>query len=91
MVNAALASGVEKFCHVSSVAALGYLPKEILRKNALKIFLLRTPPILSVNIWLNNRFGGQMRRDLKVVVVSPSIILGAWSDYETEASACLRL
>ncbi len=80
MVNAALALGVEKFCHVSSVAALGNPPEGIITEQSFEDFNFKNAPysigkhMAEQQVWRANAEG------LNVVVVSPSIILGPWND-----------
>ncbi|HTA28289.1 MAG TPA: NAD-dependent epimerase/dehydratase family protein [Bacteroidia bacterium] len=80
MVNAALALGVEKFCHVSSVAALGNPPEGMITEECFEDFNFKNSPyaigkhLAEQQVWRAHAEG------LKVVVVSPSIILGPWSD-----------
>ena len=88
MVNAALNKGVEKFCYVSSVAALG-LPAEGARpgnvagqgeitEECFDDFVFDNSPYAvgkhlgETEVWRASAEG------LKVVVVSPSIVLGPW-------------
>jgi dihydroflavonol-4-reductase len=77
MVNAALENGVEKFCHVSSVAALGHVPggffvdeetnwvpfKEVTGYSESKFFS-------ETEIWRGIEEG------MDAVIVNPSIVLG---------------
>ncbi len=80
MVNAALALGIEKFCHVSSVAALGNPPEGMITEESFEDFNFKNAPysigkhLAEQQVWRANAEG------LNVVVVSPSIILGPWSD-----------
>lgn len=80
MVNAALALGVEKFCHVSSVAALGNPPEGVITEECFEEFSFKNAPysigkhLAEQQVWRANAEG------LNVVVVSPSIILGPWND-----------
>lgn len=78
VVNCALSAGVQKFCHLSSVAALGDEPngkavhEESLRNNS-------TPH----NYYSISKYGGEIevwrasQEGLPVVIVNPAIILGA--------------
>ena len=93
IVNAALALGVEKFCHVSSVAALGKPVEGDITEDSFEDFSFKNSPysigkhLAEQQVWRGNAEG------LKVVVVSPSIILVAsWSDLSKGSiSACLLL
>lgn len=78
MVNAALRSGVKKFCHVSSIAALGRaLEGETIDEES--------PWTHSKNnsIYSNSKHGGEMEvwrgiaEGLNATIVNPSLILGA--------------
>lgn len=87
VVNAALAHGVEKFCHVSSIAALGdtlnQLPidEDSMRINNLKHSNYSQSKYLSeLEIWRGINEG------LKAVIVNPSVILGV-ADWKTGSSA----
>lgn len=82
MVNAALAKGVQKFCYISSVAALG-LPvngKEI-NEDCFEEFSFTNSPyaigkhLAEAEVWRAHAEG------LNVVVVSPSIVLGPWPQH----------
>ncbi len=80
IVNAALSSGVEKFCHVSSVAALGNPPEGMITEESFEDFSFRNSPyaigkhLAEQQVWRAHAEG------LNVVVVCPTIILGPWSD-----------
>jgi dihydroflavonol-4-reductase len=80
IVNAALVSGVEKFCHISSVAALGNPPEGIITEQSFEEFSFQNSPyaigkhLAEQQVWRAHAEG------LKVVVISPSIILGPWSN-----------
>ena len=83
VVNASLSAGVEKLCHVSSVAALGQ-PKGGVRVDESNEFAEykdkssygKSKYLAEVEVW---RAIGE---GLKAVIVNPSIILGAgnWND-----------
>ncbi len=87
MVNASLDAGVKKFCHVSSVAALGrsssnqYINEESLWKNSKRN-----------SIYAKSKYGAEkevwrgMAEGLNAVIVNPSIIFGAgnWQGGSTE-------
>jgi dihydroflavonol-4-reductase len=80
LVNAALALGVDKFCHVSSVAALGKPTEGDITEECFEEFSFKNAPysigkhLAEQQVWRANAEG------LKVVVVSPSIILGPWGN-----------
>lgn len=80
LVNVALAFGIEKFCHVSSVAALGKPLEGDITEEYFEDFSFKNAPysigkhLAEQQVWRGNAEG------LKVVVVSPSIILGSWSN-----------
>jgi dihydroflavonol-4-reductase len=80
MVNTALSSGVEKFCHISSVAALGKSAEGDITEECFEEFSFENAPysigkhLAEQQVWRANAEG------LKVVVVSPSIVIGPWSD-----------
>lgn len=80
MVNTSLAIGVEKFCYVSSVAALGKPSEGDIIEDSFEEFSFKNAPysiakhLAEQQVWRGNAEG------LKVVVVSPSIILGPWSN-----------
>ncbi len=78
MVNAALHCGVKKFCHVSSIAALGRaLEGEAINEDS--------PWTQSKNnsVYSNSKHGGEMEvwrgiaEGLNATIVNPSLILGA--------------
>jgi dihydroflavonol-4-reductase len=81
LVNAALAQGVEKFCHVSSVAALGKPVNGNITEDCFEEFSFKNAPysigkhLAEYQVWRANAEG------LKVVVVSPSIIMGPWGNF----------
>ncbi len=80
LINVALAFGVEKFCHLSSVAALGKPPKGEITEECFEDFSFHNAPysigkhLAEQQVWRGNAEG------LKVVVISPSIVLGPWGD-----------
>jgi dihydroflavonol-4-reductase len=81
LVNAALALGIEKFCYVSSVAALGNPPAggDISEENFEEFSFENSlyaigKHLAEQQVWRAHAEG------LKVVVISPSIILGPWSN-----------
>lgn len=81
MVNAALTKGIQKFCHVSSVAALG-LPANgnIINEDCFDEFSFTNSPyaigkhLAEAEVW---RAGAE---GLNVAVISPSIVLGPWTE-----------
>jgi dihydroflavonol-4-reductase len=79
MVNAALNKGVKRFCHVSSVAALGeYTNGKEITEDAYDDFSYVNAPysigkhLAEAQVWRAQAEG------LNVVVVNPSMILGPW-------------
>jgi dihydroflavonol-4-reductase len=80
LVNTALELGVEKFCHVSSVAALGKPTEgDITEENFEDFSFKNSPYAIGKHLAEQQVWRGQVE-GLNVVVVSPSIILGPWSD-----------
>jgi dihydroflavonol-4-reductase len=81
LVNAALVMGIEKFCHVSSVAALGKPADGDITEECFEEFSFKNAPysigkhLAEQQAWRANAEG------LKVVVISPSIIMGPWSNF----------
>ena len=80
MVNAALALGIEKFCHVSSVAALGVPAEGEITEESYEDFSFENSPYANGKHLAEQQVWRAQAEGLKVVVVNPSIILGAWSD-----------
>jgi|SRR6185312_2343929 len=80
LVNAALAVKVEKFCHVSSVAALGKPADGSITEECFEYFSFKNSPyaigkhLAEQQVWRGQAEG------LKVIVVSPSIIVGPWGN-----------
>lgn len=81
MVNAALGKGVKKFCHVSSVAALGLpINGHEITEDCFEDFSFTNSPyaigkhLAEAEVWRAHAEG------LNVVVVSPSIVLGPFTD-----------
>lgn len=79
MVNVALECGIKKFCHVSSVAALGeYANGKEITEEAFEEFSFKNSPyaigkhLAEAQVWRAHAEG------LNVVVVCPTIILGPW-------------
>ena len=78
LVNAAIAAGVQKFVHVSSVAALGRI-----REQAPITEKMNWTPATSNSRYGETKFLGEMEvwrgvaEGLKAVIVNPTIILGA--------------
>jgi nucleoside-diphosphate-sugar epimerase len=81
MVNAALAKGIEKFCHVSSVAALGKAinNKEVSEEN-FEDFSFNNAPYFIGKHLAESEVWRAHGEGLNVVVVNPSIVLGPWPD-----------
>ncbi len=75
MVNAALAAGIKKFCHVSSVATLGSSEKEISEESPWKSSPETSIYAISKYAAEREVFRG-MEEGLPSVIVNPSIILG---------------
>jgi nucleoside-diphosphate-sugar epimerase len=86
LVNAALLCGVKKIVHVSSVAALGRL-----REHVPITEMMQWTEETSRSVYAHSKYLGEMEmwrgmgEGLKVVVVNPSIILGAgnWDEGST--------
>ncbi len=90
MVNSALSEGVEKFCHVSSIAALGEsedeqpISEETFRKPNKKHSGYSISKYRSeLEVWRGVSEG------LNAVIVNPSVILGAW-DWENGSSGIFK-
>lgn len=90
MVNAALAEGVEKFCHVSSIAALGEsedgqpISEDTFRKPNKKYSGYSISKYRSeLEVWR------AISEGLNAVIVNPSVILGAW-DWENGSSGIFK-
>ncbi len=81
MVNASINKGIKKFCHVSSIAALG-LPVNgtEINEECFEEFSFTNSPyaigkhLAEAEVWRAHAEG------LNVVVVSPSIVVGPWTD-----------
>ena len=88
IVNAALKQNIEKFCHVSSIAALGEevngLINEKSQRNPTKKYSAYSESkyLSELEVWRAAEEG------LNTVIVNPSIILGAFPDW-TQGSASL--
>jgi len=80
LVNAALNIKVEKFCHVSSVSAIGKPEDGNITEECFEYFSFKNSPyaigkhLAEQQVWRGHAEG------LTVVVVSPSIILGPWGN-----------
>ncbi len=90
MVNTALSAGVKKFCHVSSIAALGEsedgqpISEETFRKPNKKYSGYSISKYRSeLEVWRGISEG------LNAVIVNPSVILGAW-DWENGSSSIFK-
>ncbi len=90
MVNSALAAGVEMFCHVSSIAALGEsedelpITEETFRKPNTKYSGYSISKYRSeLEVWRGISEG------LNAVIVNPSVILGAW-DWKNGSSGIFK-
>jgi nucleoside-diphosphate-sugar epimerase len=80
LVNVALMLGIEKFCHVSSVAALGKPVEGDITEECFEDFSFRNAPY-SIGKHLAEQQAWRAHAEgLNIIVVSPSIILGAWND-----------
>lgn len=80
LVNTALALGIEKFCHVSSVAALGKPAEGNITEESFEDFSFKNSPYAIGKHLAEQQVWRAQAEGLKVVVVSPSIILGPWSN-----------
>ncbi|MTG98055.1 MULTISPECIES: NAD-dependent epimerase/dehydratase family protein [Myroides] len=84
LVNLAIAFEVEKFCHVSSIAALG----ETLAKNKIINEKTNWNPELYHSDYAITKYGAEMevwrgtQEGLKVIIVNPGIIFGQGFNYE---------
>jgi len=81
MVNAALNKGIEKYCHVSSIAALGMpINGTEITEECFEEFSFTNSPyaigkhLAEAEVW---RAGAE---GLNIVVVLPSIVVGSWPD-----------
>lgn len=90
MVNIALESGVKKFCHVSSIAALGRVTENKVMDEQT---VWKASPHNSV--YSISKYGGErevwraMEEGLNAVIVNPSIIIGP-GDWKSGSSAMFR-
>ncbi len=90
LVNAAIAAGVQKFVHVSSVAALGRI-----REQAPITEKMNWTPATSNSRYGETKFLGEMEvwrgvaEGLKAVIVNPTIILGA-GDWDEGSTAVFK-
>ncbi|VAW20398.1 Dihydroflavonol-4-reductase [hydrothermal vent metagenome] len=86
LVNASLENGVKKFCHVSSVAALGRLKNGFLVDEE-----IRWAPSKRISGYSGSKFFSEMEvwrgieEGLDAVIVNPSIILGP-GDWDSGSS-----
>lgn len=91
MVNCALAFGVQKFCHVSSIAALGdpLLPGSVIDEDT------DWNPEVRHNDYAISKYGAEMevwrawQEGLNVVIVNPGLIFG-YGFWEQGSGAVLR-
>jgi len=90
MVNAALNKGIKKFCHVSSVAALGEsINKGEITEENFEDFSFENSPysigkhLAEAQVWRAYAEG------LNTVVVLPSIVLGPWGEMHKGGSMAL--
>jgi dihydroflavonol-4-reductase len=83
MVNAALVRGAKKFCHVSSVAALGEnnIGKEI-TEEAFEEFVFENSPYAVGKHLAETQVWRAFAEGLNVVVVNPSMIMGPWPGHK---------
>jgi dihydroflavonol-4-reductase len=82
MVNIAMESGVEKFCHVSSVAALGKPVDGEIREEDFETFSFTNSPYAIGKHLAEQQVWRAQAEGLNVVVVNPSIILGPWHNLQ---------
>jgi nucleoside-diphosphate-sugar epimerase len=81
LVNSALALNVKKFCHVSSVAALGRPPEgEYTDEGCFESFSYDNAPYSIGKHLAELQVCRGMAEGLKAVIVNPSIIFGPWSN-----------
>ncbi len=90
MVNTALECGVKKFCHVSSVAALGRVEENILINETVVWKRSKNNSNYAIS-----KYGGErevwraVEEGLNAVIVNPTIILGA-GDWKSGSTAMFR-
>ena len=88
IVNAALKQNIQKFCHVSSIAALGEEAKGLINEKS------QRNPTKKYSAYSESKFLSELEvwraaeEGLNVVIINPSIILGAFPDW-TQGSASL--
>jgi len=90
VVNAAIASGVRKLCHVSSVSALGRKrDKQVVTESA------KWTPEANLSNYGESKFLSEMEvwrgqaEGLDTVIVNPTIILG-YGDWDTSSAATFK-
>jgi len=90
MVNMALETGVKKFCHVSSIAALGRVEENKVMDEQVMWKSSKYNSMYAVS-----KYGGErevwraIEEGLHAVIVSPAIIVGA-GDWQTGSSSMFR-
>ena len=80
MVNVAMDLGIEKFCHLSSVAALGKPEQGDITEECFEEFSFKNAPYSIGKHLAEQQVWRAKEEGLKIVVVSPSIVIGPWSD-----------
>jgi len=90
VVNAALDANVEKLLHVSSVAALGRKPNQVIVHENIE-----WEASTNNSAYAKSKYGAEMEiwrgiaEGLNAVIVNPSIILGPW-DWDTGSAAFFK-
>ncbi|MEO8086451.1 MAG: NAD-dependent epimerase/dehydratase family protein [Bacteroidota bacterium] len=90
MVNVALELGVKKFCHVSSIAALGRVEENKMMDENVFWKPSKYNSVYAISKYSSEReVWRAMEEGLKAVIVSPSIIIGP-GNWKTGSSAMFR-
>jgi len=90
MVNMAMEAGVKKFCHVSSIAALGRVEENKVMNEQVMWKSSKHNSMYAVSKYSGEReVWRAMEEGLNAVIVSPAIIIGA-GDWKTGSSSMFR-